>query len=305
MDKEPQIKQDTDQDSDFLYVTAQPTIVDHARSCYLNYPTIVNNIGKDTTVYDNTPDDFSVLDSKLAKSQRDIGESSNLAQLAQTYASSFGLQKYDDYVCILSVIAQISIDSAKRSFSVDVSKEISRIKKDMDVDVNGYPAFWFGIKKGCNKKLLNNDLDCPMNKLYLFKPPNGKSPLNVINISEFFIDVPLRGNRRTSRKVEELIEKYSLEYWKTIRANSNISEEDWFMVRSDFDELIEDIRRVSISLNYRELMSWLINRALRITPEAEASSDEVQSSMNKNRSLLLKTLYTLNPDVFLSCFVRK
>lgn len=92
-----------DQDSDFGYTTNQPDIVAHARYCYLNYPTIVNNIPKDSNSYGNTKDDFALIDNKLAASQLDIGESSNLAQIAQTYSCNLSDSKYDDYVCILSV----------------------------------------------------------------------------------------------------------------------------------------------------------------------------------------------------------
>lgn len=50
-------------------------------------------------------DDFAKVDNALAKSQTDIGESSNLAQIAQTYDCTFNDEKYADYVCILSVVA--------------------------------------------------------------------------------------------------------------------------------------------------------------------------------------------------------
>ena len=45
----------------------------------------------------------------LAKSQTDIGESSNLAQIAQTYECNFEDNKFSDYVCVLSVLAQAAI----------------------------------------------------------------------------------------------------------------------------------------------------------------------------------------------------
>lgn len=95
----------SDQDSDFLYVTNQPDIVEHARRCYLKYPTIVNNIPKESNRYHNTMDDYALIDNNLSRSQTDIGESSNLAQIAQTYECNFSDQKYSDYVCILSVLA--------------------------------------------------------------------------------------------------------------------------------------------------------------------------------------------------------
>ena len=94
-----------DMDSDFFYVTNQKNIVEHARKCYLNYPTIVNNIPKESNKYRNTMDDYALIDNNLAKSQTDIGESSNLAQITQTYECNFEDKKFSDYVCILSVLA--------------------------------------------------------------------------------------------------------------------------------------------------------------------------------------------------------
>ena len=148
-----------DQDSDFGYTTNQPEIVEHARRCYQNYATIENNIKKSSKKYPNTLESYALIDSSLAKSQIDIGESSNLAQIAQTYACSFENSKYDDYVCILSVLAQIAIDSAKRQFDVDTTEEIKRIKKDMNLKDHRYPQFWSIIKKDFNKKNINPALN--------------------------------------------------------------------------------------------------------------------------------------------------
>ena len=94
-----------DMDSDFFYATNQTAIVEHARKCYLQYPTIVNNIPKESNKYQNTMNDYALIDNNLARSQTDIGESSNLAQIAQTYECNFKDQKFSDYVCILSVLA--------------------------------------------------------------------------------------------------------------------------------------------------------------------------------------------------------
>ena len=96
----------SDFDSDSCYTTNQPEIVAWARYCYENYPTIENNIPKDTRKYDRTMDDYALIDNKLAASQLDIGESSNLAQVAQTYDCTYGEQIHKDAVCIMSVLAQ-------------------------------------------------------------------------------------------------------------------------------------------------------------------------------------------------------
>ena len=98
------------------------------------------------------------MDNTLAGAQRDIGESSNLAQIAQTYDCTFDDEKYKDYVCILSVLAQIAIDNAKRRFDIDVGAEIQRIKRDMDITTNKYPIFWRLIKKDFDMNRVNFEL---------------------------------------------------------------------------------------------------------------------------------------------------
>ena len=68
----------------------------------------MNNIPKSKNKYDNTMLNYALIDNKLASAQLAIGESSNLAQLALSYSYNFDDKKYIDYVCILSVIAQVA-----------------------------------------------------------------------------------------------------------------------------------------------------------------------------------------------------
>lgn len=252
-------------------------------------------------------DAYALVDNNLAKSQLDIGLSSNLAQLAQTYACNFNDKKYDDYVCILSVLAQVAIDSAKRCFDINISKEIDRIKKDMNISANKYPSFWLIIKKGFNKKNINNSLHCPMNYLYNINLIKFRNPNSSIPMSYFFVNHKLDIDRRKCKKVEELIIKYSLslESYRVNNGTSYLSIEDYLLFRSDFDKLIYEIRSIYISKNYLGLMSWLIDRALAITPSIKRNSKTIKSLLWKNRSLLLKILYQVNSEAFLSCFIQK
>ena len=289
----------SDQDSDFGYTTNHADIVAHAKYCYQNYPTIVNNIPKEKNVYSNTMDDYAAIDNGLAKSQTDIGESSNLAQIAQTYDCTFDNPKFADYVCILSVLAQCAIDNAKRRFDVDIAGEIARIKTDMDVSSNKYPDFWRIIKRGFKRQNINPDLHCPMNYLCGLELNRVRDCSPTIPMDELFIKHPLEKSRKQSRKVEELIEKYSLDVY-----NYNISHDDseYIMLRSDFEDLLSDIKKVYISSNYSGLMSWLIDRSFMISEKIKAKRLETKSNLSKNRPLLLKTLYDINKDSFLKCF---
>ena len=125
-----------DFDSDFMLVTNQPTMVACAAKCYLEYPTIVNALKESGISYRNTKLDYAKMDNKFSKSRMGIGYSSNLAQLAMTYYWT-EMQKpepdrqllrdlYDNFI-ILSVLAQIVIDSCKREYEIDANQEIERI----------------------------------------------------------------------------------------------------------------------------------------------------------------------------------
>ena len=289
----------SDQDSDSIYTTNQPQIVDHAKKCQMLYPTIVNNIPKDSNIYNNTMEDFAKLDNKLAASQLDIGESSNLAQLAQTYDCTFGDQKYKDYVCILSVLAQIAIDSAKRLFDVDVSSEIRQIKKDMNVKENKYPSFWKIIHRDFKDKNINHDLLCPMNYLYNLKLDQFRSNQSTIPVEYFFKKFKLEKSRKTCKKVEDIIETY------INKSSSNFcsdNEDAYFLLKMDFDNMINDITRIYVSGNYIGLFSWLIDRAFCLSIAQKQNQYKLKSTIKKRRSILIKALYSINSANLLKCF---
>ena len=302
----------SDQDSDSLYVTNNAQIVDYARYCYLNYPTIVNNIPKEKNSYVMSLENYAAIDNNLAAAQLAIGESSNLAQICLTYTYNFSEKKYQDYVCILSVLAQVAIDNAKRRFDIDLTEEIRRIKKDMNIKENGYPAFW-GIIKGrdFNRKNINSKLICPMNYIFEMNIKKCRSTSSTLPMSDFFVKYEMYEHKRKSRKVEEFIEKYSLNlyinYQKAISEN-DIDDEDekdnYLLLRSDFDDMIQDIKQVYISKNYLGLMSWLINRAFCIGAGVRSKKAELQTTLNNNKAILLKTLYSINPDALLKCFAK-
>ena len=288
-----------DQDSDSGYTTNQTDIVEHARLCYLNYPTIVNNIPKDKNCYRRTMDDYAKIDSGLANSQLDIGESSNLAQIAQTYACNFSDQKYINYVCILSVLAQVAIDNAKRRFDIDLTNEIQRIRRDMNINENGYPEFWGIIRKDFNKSRINKELCCPMNYLSSLDLSEFHNTTTTLPMSYFFHKFELKNNIRTCRKVEEWIAKYSIQLFNY---NTSTDVDEHFLLRKDFDNLVNDIKQINVSRNYLGLFSWIIDRSFKILPGTKRNKNNISSTLNKNKSILIKVLYDVNSSNLLKCF---
>lgn len=296
----------SDFDSDTIYTTNQPDIVKHAKMCVKNYPTIVNNIPKSSNHYHNTPENFALIDNILARSQLMIGLSSNLAQICLSYTYNFDDQKYDDYVCTLSVLAQASIDNAKRTYACDIASEVEAIKQDMNIGKNGYPEFWQIIRpefkavkhtKDGDIQLINSDLKCPMNALYHYRPRKNRSSAHTIPTEDFFIRYENRPKKRVCKKVEELIQKYAIDLNKYNRGEIS-GEESFMILENRFDEMISDIRNVHISTNYLGLMSYLIEQAF--TSKVPNGNGKIY----KNKAMLLKVLYEVNTKQFLSCFVK-
>lgn len=289
-----------DMDSDSGYTTNQPDIVQHAKKCYSDHPTIVNLIPRDSKKYNRSMDEYALIDNNLANSQLDIGLSSNLAQIARTYSCNFNDEKYVDYVCILSVLAQVAIDNAKRRFDIDLGDEIKRIQKDLNIKTNLYPSFWLLIKKNFKKDNINEELKCPMNYLYNLDLSEFHNSTSTLPMTHFFNKFEMSNNIRTCRKVEDLIAKYSLSLYDI---NSGDSEDnDYLLLRKDFDNLISDIQKIKISKNYLGLFSWMIDRAFKILPGSLRNQKSISSVLNKNKPLLLKTLYEVNSSNLLKCF---
>lgn len=278
--------------------------MEHAKHCYNSYPTIVNNIPKEKNIYDNTPINFAIVDNTLSAAQLDIGESSNVAQIGLSYTyNDFG-KEFNKYTAILSILAQAAIDNCKRKYDVNIHSEIQRIKEEMNIKEFGYPAFFGEIKPEIRKKV-NPNIVCPMNVAFRIKTKKRVYDSPAIPISEFFSPAKNCVDIKKSRAIEKYIEKYNLKllgFRKEVNNENEYDLDNWLLIRNDYDELIADLRKITLSGKYQGLMSWLINRAFIMTPELKRNKKIVNTKLNKNRPLLLKVLYDISPKTFLKCF---
>lgn len=287
-----------------IYVTNQPQIVKQALYCYNNCPTVVNNIPKEKNIYSNELSNFAIIDNKLSAAQLDIGESSNVAQIGLSYTyNDFG-KSFEGYVAQMAIAAQISIDNAKRSYDVDVHSEIQRIKQEMNIKEFGYPAFLGEIKPEIRNKV-NPNIVCPMNAAFKVKTKRKVYDCSPIPIAKFFAPQPNIENIKKSKAVEKLIEKYSLKLMNFRRDTTDDKEyelDEYLVLRSDYDSLLDDLRKITLPKKYSGLMSWLINRAFVVTPGIRSKRKQLNTKLSKNRCILLKILYDLEPKMFLKCF---
>ena len=146
-----------------------------------------------------------------------------------------------------------------------------------------------------------------MNYLMTMNFKNSRDEKSTLPMSYFFNKFELEENRRKSKKVEELIEKYSLDLYK-YNTDNNKGYTDYgnsdmdLLLREDFEDLLTDIKQTYISKTYVGLMSWLIDRAFLITKETKVNKNLINRKTNENKSLLLKVLYDINSNNVLKIF---
>ena len=173
----------------------------------------------------------------------------------------------------------------------------------MNIKQNGYPVFWKYIKDEKFKGKINKELECPMNYLCELKFDDSRSNEETLPMDYFFKKFKLKEDRRKSKKVENLIEKYSLLQYNALKNyDKNKENDDYLLLMNDYDKLINEIKNIYISRDYLGLYSWLINRAFIITDKLKINSNKIDRKTNNNKSLFLKILYDINKENLLECF---
>ena len=328
-----------DFDSDFFFVTNQETMVEQASYCYQHYPTIVNALKESGITYDNTRAEYARMDNKFAKSRLGIGWSSNLALLATTYYWT-ELSKeqpdpekvhiyYDNFV-ILSVLAQILIDSCKREYEIDGMEEIKRIQgmeemafteerdgkmlkkdfpefmkytRDIPVMKNQQPRPYEDIKN--DRELLNRrinyNLTCPMNWLqdFLNMIPNATRRQH-IPIEDLFIKMDGKPNHRQMIKILDIIEEYSRKVTE-VQILAVDREAYLEILTFELDEVIERLRKIKIT----NLVT--INRILETALSMHVKINQLTATdrSKKYTRTIMNLLYRMNPEKFLGNFTRE
>lgn len=295
-----------DLDSDVLYVTNQTDIVGLARRAYLEYPTIINAINPRAKSYTKSMEDFALMDASIAAGQQDVGESSNIAQLALSYWFDCGCnsKELEDVFIICSVLAQVAIDSAKRTYDVTVSKELNRIKQLRCMKHKPkYPTFYADIlkykdhKKPDDKQRIIKDEDvkifnCPMDILYqiiedgcIDRRKNKELNTKTIQTNGQFLAVnssSTAANRHQVGKILEYVEKYDKAVFDLDDSLEGYAE----ALETEFKALMSELKNVKIK---QETMEYLVTWAFK-------TDDKLC------RNTLLIVLYDKNKEAFLKCF---
>lgn len=297
-----------DEDSDFLLVTNDITTVKSIKKIFRteDYACIVNNIPKSNKTWINDNSSIAKIDNILAKSKNSIGITSNLAQLALSFYQQEGTKELRDIICVASVLAQVAIDNAKKSYAVDIEKEIERIKKLKCIKkYNGMLPQWFKyIKKDVKADRLLKSYKCNCTMQYLQGAidvikniNNNKANLDTIKLLKSDITINGDTNYLQIKKIEVLIEKYdkkvkhTKDLAKKYKWNDEKVEEQ---IRDTRDSIISRIGNMKLTI---ETMYYLVKYAISIE---DAEDKEKLSDSKKYKRKMLNVLYNTHKDLFLS-----
>ncbi len=294
-----------DLDTDMIYTTNQPDIVNIAEEAYLKYPTIINGIEKCNSEYKKDMKSYAEMDSKISSSQYAIGEASNIAQLALSYYYDGGGKdkELEDVTIICSVLAQAAIDSAKRMFDINVNKELARLKGlacMQPEDGRKYPVFYSKVqeqkmkgkkKKNAVDKSKIRAFNCPMEILadiveegvIDLRKHKELMPYTCSLNMVFQYKADKSNDSKQYKKVVSIVQEYDREVHKLDRSKGDYSKS----VENLFENCMIKLKNLTIN---KSTMSSLIAYAF-------AKNGDV-------RDRLLTVLYDYDKGhkKFLSCF---
>lgn len=298
-----------DLDTDSIYTTNQKNIVELAKKAYAEYPTIINEIKYSTNEYDKSMKSYSMMDANISAAQYNTGSASNIAQLALSYWFDGGCKdtELEDVFIICSVLAQVAIDSCKRSFEIKVGSELARIERMQCMEHNPrYPTFYADVQKYNNKKKKGNKLkikvsdvgffNCPMDLLYKivedgiidlrkYKGLNTKiyreKEYGVKPIFEYKVD-KVNVNRKQYKKVIDIVKEYDDTIGRLDKSKDSYHEERL----NEFEVCIDKLKNTKIK---KDAMYTLIAYAFKQGNECLRDS-------------MLTILYDKDRYLFLDCF---
>lgn len=288
-----------DCDSDFVYVTNQSDLADLARKAYIEYPTIINDIDENgANNYHFTLEDYAKMDNQIADAQESIGTSTDTAQLALSYYYDGNMEDkaLEDCFIILSVIGQISIDLAKKSFDIDVVREINRIRNLPCMKRNEIPQFFASNKKSRNNKDFDDkkvvSMNCPMD--IMAKIIKDKA----IGYADRESHLPLRNfwNKGIIGKAN----RYKKDRFVEAVQNYNISDK-WIEKHEK-----EMSKETVLSLKNRNMTQFLVKVSKELDQETIMQLVILATDDNnsKIRATILNFLFKLYKDEFMNCFIK-
>lgn len=222
----------------------------------------------------------------------------------------------------------MAIDGCKRIYAVNAEDEIKRIRskecmnKDKDypkfmkytakipTTKNGKERDYSDIKADKRKveKRIDPDIVCPMNWMQeCLEKIQGLNSSNGIDIFSLMIEKPKKAPTfKQMNRIRDIVEEYDA-FTRYMLTNNNYDDEDDFrndsgvsLLKEKSEEVYEAVSKMKISL---PTMYRLIEASLGY--EGNTRNDRKYKKLTRYTTKTLNVLYRANPELFMSCFLKK
>jgi hypothetical protein len=311
----PDILSGSDFDSDTMALFNSERLLQIAKDCYKKYHVCINRVQGDKVTYNLNLKHMSVIDNRLSKSQRYIGQVVNLGQLCMSRywdlisknengVYNDTIEKLMKSVSVMTILSGIAIDMAKKFYEIEMKEEIEHVEKKLKLktktiintkgeerEIPCKPLFFQYVSQNENIKNKIIAYNCPMDFLneQMSKLPNAKHRENV-DLTDLLDGegVSIRkGNRKQEKKiityVEEQVDKINY-------INATIRDQD------EKNRAIDDV------IKYYE---FYISK-LKVKPDTMYAIlvHIEKNKLGKVATRLMNVLYITQKDVFINAFKR-
>lgn len=206
-------------------------------------------------------------------------------------------QVFENYICILSILAQVAIDNAKRESIVTLNDEISKIKKD--IGNIKYPKSWKIVKErskykqdedqkeDMQKKMI--EMNCPLDYIVSkdFELPKAPDKRKQRSIKDYIVPFDETLNDKDRKKYKRILEKEITDYIEAWKKSHNIKMGD-----DEYEYALQNIE-------CRKLIRTILYKVERQHIDLESLSGYlIHRTFIKEKpidiSALLKVLYSLD-----------
>lgn len=296
----------SDYDSDSVLLTSNPLIAKIGERCK-DYRVCISRVEANKTQYVVNNTNMCLIDETLSKSQKYIGQVTNVAQLLISNIWDAERKQKDcskmwNKLANLTVLSGICIDLAKRVPKVDIKLQISDAKKVENM--LDYKPYWWMVRnkdvaKGGNtkvKRMKDNDIPafhCPMDFLYnAFTNLKYADKVKNIDIMTLLISKEKgKANNGQKHKIINILDDLAVNENKSYQKEVSKDEKEELIIERNelVSEAIESIKKLTMN----DITMYT------------AITDAINANLDNNTIRSFGVLYRAQAKLFINAFRMK
>lgn len=291
-----------DWDSDTALVTNDSTLVECAKRCFRKYNVCLNKISSNKNKYQLNNQSMADIDNKLSESKNTIGEVVNLGQIAMSaywnkvdIGDTKGLDELLEIIDVMTILSGVAIDNAKKSYNLDMKKEIEHIKK-LSIMPAKKPLFWRYVSDAKNVAKKTVKFNTPMDILNEVIDENTKKAniTETIKLSELLIPYSKRNSNR--KQINTLINEVELLTANINCIMSTLAGKTKKEKNEEYNKIEDLVYEEVLKIKNRKIKSNTMYSILMLISEGDNKTNGIKRT-------LLGMLYKAQPEIFINAFI--